>query len=42
MPIAITGATGPLGRLALAAIQARGSSAIALARDPTKSADLGV
>lgn len=42
MTIAITGATGQLGRLALAAIKTRGGSAIALARDPAKAADLGV
>lgn len=42
MTIALTGATGQLGRLALAAIKARGGSAIALARDPAKAADLGV
>ncbi len=41
MTIAITGATGQLGRLALAAIKTRGGSAIALARDPAKAADLG-
>ena len=38
MTIAITGATGHLGQLALAAIKARGGSAIALARDPSKVA----
>ncbi|MCW1919703.1 SDR family oxidoreductase [Rhodobacter sp. KR11] len=36
MTIAITGATGQLGQLALAAIKARGGQAIALARDPSK------
>lgn len=36
MTIAITGATGHLGQLALEAIKARGGSAIALARDPSK------
>ncbi len=41
MTIAITGATGHLGKLALAAITARGGSAIALARDPAKAAGLG-
>lgn len=41
MTIAITGATGHLGRLAIAALQARGAQPIALARDPSK-ADLGV
>lgn len=40
MTIAVTGATGQLGRLALGAIAARGGSAIALARDPAKAADL--
>ncbi|NBZ87668.1 SDR family oxidoreductase [Stagnihabitans tardus] len=34
--IAITGSTGQLGQLALAAIKARGGQAIALARDPSK------
>lgn len=42
MTIAITGATGQLGRLAIAALKARGASPIALARDPSKAADLGV
>jgi NAD(P)H dehydrogenase (quinone) len=42
MTIAITGATGHLGRLAIAALKARGSSPIALARNPEKVADLGV
>lgn len=41
MTIAITGATGQLGRLAIAALKARGAQPIALARDPSK-ADLGV
>ena len=36
MTIAITGATGQLGRLAIAALQARGAAPIALARDPAK------
>lgn len=40
MTIAITGATGQLGKLALSAIKARGGSAIALARDPAKAAGL--
>lgn len=40
--IAITGATGQLGRLAIAALQARGAAPIALARNPQKAADLGV
>jgi NAD(P)H dehydrogenase (quinone) len=40
--IAVTGATGQLGRLAVAALQARGATPIALARDPGKAADLGV
>ncbi|MEZ5754470.1 MAG: NAD(P)H-binding protein [Paracoccaceae bacterium] len=40
MTIAITGATGQLGRLALAALQARGHAPIALVRDPAKAADL--
>lgn len=42
MTIAITGATGHLGRLAIAALKARGAKPIALARDPAKAADLGV
>lgn len=42
MTIAITGATGQLGQLALAAIKARGGTAIALVRSPAKAADLGV
>jgi NAD(P)H dehydrogenase (quinone) len=41
MTIAITGASGQLGRLAIAALTARGATPIALARDPSK-ADLGV
>ncbi|WP_137110987.1 SDR family oxidoreductase [Rhodobacter sp. SY28-1] len=41
MTIAITGATGQLGRLAIAALKARGAKPVALARDPSK-ADLGV
>lgn len=40
--IAVTGATGQLGRLAIAALRARGVTPIALARDPGKAADLGV
>lgn len=36
MTIAITGATGQLGRLAIAALQARGTAPVALARDPSK------
>jgi NAD(P)H dehydrogenase (quinone) len=42
MTIAVTAATGQLGRLAIAALQARGASPIALARSPEKAADLGV
>jgi NAD(P)H dehydrogenase (quinone) len=42
MTIAVTGATGHLGRLAIAALTARGATPIALARDPAKAADLGV
>jgi NAD(P)H dehydrogenase (quinone) len=42
MTIAITGATGQLGRLAIAALKARGVQPIGLARDPAKAADLGV
>jgi NAD(P)H dehydrogenase (quinone) len=42
MTIAITAATGHLGRLAIADLQARGATPIALARNPAKAADLGV
>ncbi len=42
MTIAITGATGQLGRLAVAALKDRGAQPIALARDPAKGADLAV
>lgn len=42
MTIALTGATGHLGRLAIAALKARGAQPVALARDPAKAADLGV
>lgn len=42
MTIAITAATGHLGRLAIAALKARGASPIALVRSPDKAADLGV
>jgi NAD(P)H dehydrogenase (quinone) len=42
MTIAITAATGHLGRLAIAALQARGANPVALARNPAKAADLGV
>lgn len=42
MSIAITAATGHLGRLAIAALKAKGAQPIALARDPAKAADLGV
>ena len=40
--VAITGATGQLGRLAIADLVARGEAPIALARSPGKAADLGV
>jgi NAD(P)H dehydrogenase (quinone) len=40
--IAITGATGQLGRLAVVALQARGASPIALVRSPDNAKDLGV
>jgi NAD(P)H dehydrogenase (quinone) len=40
--IAITGSTGQLGRLAIAALKARSARPIALARDPAKASDLGV
>ena len=42
MTIAVTGATGQLGRLAIAALQARGAAPVALVRSPEKAADLGV
>ena len=42
MTIAVTGATGHLGRLAIAALKAKGAAPIALARSPEKAADLGV
>lgn len=42
MTIAITGATGHLGRIAIAALKARGAQPIALARDPARAADLNV
>lgn len=42
MTIAITGATGQLGRLAIAALKARGATPVALVRDTAKAADLGV
>ena len=42
MTIAITGATGQLGRLAVAALKARGAQPVALVRDPAKAADLKV
>lgn len=41
MTIAITGATGHLGRLAIAALKARGKKPLALVRDPAKATDLG-
>jgi Predicted nucleoside-diphosphate-sugar epimerases len=42
--IAITGATGQLGRLAVAALKERAPDAtlVALVRDPAKAADLGI
>ena len=41
--IAVTGATGQLGRLAIAALKARGATdLVALVRDTAKGADLGV
>jgi NAD(P)H dehydrogenase (quinone) len=41
MTIAVTGATGNLGRLVISALKPR-ASVVALARDPAKGADLGV
>ena len=40
--IAVTGATGQLGRHAIAALKARGAKPVALVRDTAKAADLGV
>lgn len=40
--IAVTGATGQLGRLAVAALKAKGAAPLALVRSPAKAADLGV
>jgi NAD(P)H dehydrogenase (quinone) len=42
MTIAVTGATGQLGRLALAQLRTRAPGTVALARDPARAADLGV
>jgi len=42
MTIAITGATGQLGRLAIAALQVRGAQPVALVRSPENAADLGL
>lgn len=42
MTIAVTGATGQLGRHAIAALKARGATPVALVRDTAKAADLGV
>jgi NAD(P)H dehydrogenase (quinone) len=42
MTIGITGATGQLGRLAVAALKAKGADVVALVRDTGKAADLGV
>lgn len=44
MSIAITGATGQLGRLVIASLKARGltKDIVALVRNPAKAADLGV
>jgi len=44
MSIAVTGATGQLGRLVIAALKAKapGAKIVALARSPEKAADLGV
>lgn len=44
MTIAITGATGQLGRLAISALKARGGAAdaVALVRSPEKAGDLGI
>jgi NAD(P)H dehydrogenase (quinone) len=42
MTTAVTGATGQLGRLALAHLKTRAPGTVALARDPSRAADLGV
>lgn len=42
MTIAVTGATGQLGRAALAHLKTRAPGTVALARDPARAADLGV
>ena len=42
MTIAVTGATGQLGRLAIADLRARGVVPVALARDVAKAGDLGI
>jgi NAD(P)H dehydrogenase (quinone) len=42
MTIGITGATGQLGRLAVAALKAKGADVVALVRDTGKAADLNV
>ncbi len=44
MTIAVTGATGQLGRLIVAALKTRalGETLVALVRDPAKAADLGI
>ncbi len=44
MTVAITGATGQLGRLTIAALKSRlpADQIVALARSPEKAADLGV
>lgn len=42
MTLALTGATGQLGRLAIAALKARGHAPVALVRDPAKAVDLGI
>lgn len=42
MSIAVTGATGQLGRLVIARLKDAGADVIALARSPEKAADLGV
>ncbi len=40
--IAVTGATGQLGSLAISALKARGATVVALARSPEKAAGFGV
>ena len=42
MQIAVTGATGQLGRIVVAGLRDAGAGVVALARDPAKAGDMGV